>query len=166
MLQHPVPDKLLVHIGDITVSFALLELMIQQLAGTLITDRQNISQIITAELAFKNLRALTISLYKERYSKNADFDILKKLMKRAAYIEDKRNQITHSFWCVGNKQNTIMRAKKTAKEKHGFRFYFEEFSEQDLAEIAVEIKQLAKDIQNFWLHLLDPSITIAFHGNT
>ena len=64
MLQHPVPEKLLVHIGDIPVSFALV--------------------------------VSTISLYKERHGEDTDFGILRELMKRAADLEEKRNQSTHS----------------------------------------------------------------------
>lgn len=38
-VQHPVPERLLVHIGDISVSFALLESSIQMLIGSLIAAR-------------------------------------------------------------------------------------------------------------------------------
>jgi hypothetical protein len=61
VLQHPVPEDHLKAIGDITVSFALLESHIQNLIGSLIYEHQRIGQIITAELSFKNLRALLIS---------------------------------------------------------------------------------------------------------
>jgi hypothetical protein len=154
-LQHPVPSQLLVHIGDITVSFALVESSIQGLIGSLIREHQRIGQIITAELAFKNLRALAISLYKERHDEDADFSTLRYLMKRAADAEETRNQITHSLWAAGDTADTITRIKTTAKEKNGIHFHFEKVSETDLAAVALELKSLAADIQSFWIHLIE-----------
>src|SRR5262245_40400051 len=121
-LQHPVPATLLVHIGDITVSFALLESEIQTLIGSFLQEHQRIGQIIKAELAFKNLRALAISLYRERHGEDAGFGALRKLMKRAAAAEEKRNQITHSLWAAGDTKDTITRIKTTAKENRGMHF--------------------------------------------
>ena len=59
MMQHPAPKKLLVHIGDITVSFTLLELKFQNLVGSLTDNHQRIGQITTAELAFSRLIRLS-----------------------------------------------------------------------------------------------------------
>ena len=153
-MQHPVPPKMLEHIGDITVSFALLEKSIQILIGSLINEHQRIGQIITAELAFKNLRALAISLYKDRYGEDTDFDRLKELMKCASKAEEERNQIMHSFWVTGDTVDTRTRVKTTAKEKDGFIFHFVKVSESDLEEIAIKLKTLAEEIQVFWIHLM------------
>jgi hypothetical protein len=154
-MNHPVSSKLLVHIGDITVSFALLESTIQTLAGSLITDHERIVQIITAELAFRNLRALTISLYKERYGEDADLLVLRELMNRTTDLEEKRNQIVHSVWAVGATADTVTRFKMTAKEKHGLRFQFTNVAEHDLSDLSIAIKKLAADVQKFWFHLLE-----------
>ncbi len=156
MLQHPVPDQHLRSIGDITVSFALLESIIQSLVGSMLNDPQRIGQIITAELSFKNLRALMISLYIERHGReDSDFEELKGLMTRAGQIEDKRNQITHSIWGAGKDADTITRIKTTAKEKHGIRFCFEDVSYGYLSDFATEIKVLAGEIQTYWIHLVE-----------
>lgn len=155
MLQHPVPETHLKCIGDITVSFALLESVIQILVGSLIREHQRIGQIITAELSFKNLRALLISLYLERHGEDEDFNKLRELMKRAAEIEAKRNQITHSIWGAGKDADTITRIKTTAKEKHGIRFQFKEVTFDALDTVANEIKQLEGDTQRFHIDLLN-----------
>lgn len=155
MLQHPVPEKHLKHIGDITVSFALLESTIQLLVGSLIHEHQRIGQIITAELAFKNIRALLISLYLERHGEDEDFVQLRDLMKSAAQLEEKRNQITHSVWATGGNAETITRCKTTAKEKHGVRFCFESVKAEDLQSVVTEIKNLAERIQRFHIRLLE-----------
>ena len=155
MLQHPVPDEHLKSIGDITVSFALLENQIQELIGSMLNERQRIGQIITADLSFKNLRALMISLYIARHGKeDADFEKLKELMTRAGEVEVTRNQITHSIWAAGKDANTVTRIKATAKEKHGIRFQFEEVSSGYLADFATKIKVLAEDIQRYIIYLM------------
>ena len=155
MIEHPVPKEHLRYIGDMTVSFALLEAAIQSLAHFLIADGQRIGQIITAELSFKNLKALVISLYRERYGEDADYSTLKDLMNRVSNLEYKRNEITHSIWGVGRVPNSILRIKTTSKEKNGLQFKFEDYQVNQLAEIVSDIKKLADEIQLFWIHLLD-----------
>ena len=155
MLQHPVPEKHLQHIGDLTVSFALLESTIQSLVGSLIKEHQCIGQIITAELSFRNIRALLISLYLERHGEDDDFAHLREFMTSAAQLEEKRNQITHSVWGAGGDAETITRIKTTAKEKHGIRFHFESVKAEDLENVAIEIKKLANEIQRFHFKLLE-----------
>jgi len=154
-LKHPVPSQLLEHIGDITVSFAMLEGVIQGLVGPMINEHQRVGQIITAELSFKNLRALAISLYLERHGEDDDFGDLRELMKRAGQTEQARNRITHSVWAAGKTPDTITRVKTTAKEKHGVQFKFEQLGASDLAEVAEEARALAFDIQKFMIKLID-----------
>ncbi len=155
MLQHPVPEAHLKSIGDITVSFALLELQIQSLIGSLIYEHQRIGQIITAELSFKNLRALLISLYLERHGEDDDFVKLKEFMKKSGKLEEKRNQITHSVWAAGKDKDHVTRVKTTAKEKCGIKFKFEDVSDKSLGSLATELKVLAEEIQRFQIELLD-----------
>jgi len=152
-LQHPVPQNLLVHIGDITVSFALLESEIESLVGNLISHDQRTGQTITAELSFRNLRALLVSLYLHRYGKDSNYEQFRELIMRLENIEVKRNVITHSRWAAGGTADTISRIKTTAKEKHGFKFDFETMSENQFVDIATEIKVLASDVQVFALML-------------
>jgi len=153
-LQHPVPDEHLKHIGDITVSFALLESGLQSLTQSLLGAGQRLGQIVTAELSFRALRALTVSLYLQRNGEDETLEKFRELIKRAADVEEKRNQITHSLWGAGRDASSITRIKATAKERHGIRFHFENVTSQQLAEFAREIKVLAHDIQDFWLLLI------------
>lgn len=164
MLKHPVPDKHLKSIGDITVSFAMLESQLQILVGSLLNERQRIGQIVTAELSFKNIKALLMSLYIERHSKeDEDFQKLKELVNKAGQIEEKRNQIIHSVWGTGKDADSITRIKTTAKEKHGIQFRFENVSSSNLEEFAIEIKSLAHEISYFWIHLMENGKAINDH---
>jgi hypothetical protein len=154
VLKHTVPENHLKAIGNITVSFALLESHIQSLIGSLIQEHQRIGQIITAELSFKNLRALLISFYLERHGEDDDFSKLREFMNRAGRAEEKRNQITHSVWAAGKDKDHIIRIKTTAKEKHGIRFKFEQVSAEDLLTFAQDIRTLAEELLTFQLDLL------------
>ena len=62
--KHPVPDRILTQIGDITVSFALLSMTTQLLVSELVAQGPRVGGIITAELPYKGLRALAVSCTK------------------------------------------------------------------------------------------------------
>jgi hypothetical protein len=155
-LQHPVPNDHLKHIGDITVSFAALESVLQGFAQSLLGASGRLGQIVTAELSFKRLRALTASLYLERQGEDEDYDAFRELLRRAADVEQVRNQITHSTWAAGDDSTSITRIKTTAKERHGIRFHFENVTSDQLAEFALSIRVLAEDILRFLISLLGP----------
>jgi hypothetical protein len=121
---------------------------------SLVGNSQRIGQIITAELAFKNLRALSISLFKESFGEGEKFNQFRTLIERAEKAETMRNWITHSLWAAGDSPDTIIRIKMTAKEKQGFRFHSESFDETQLSDFATEIKMLAGDVQSFWIDTL------------
>lgn len=156
MIKHPVSPKHLQSIGDITVSFALLELALQMLVGSMLNENQKVGRIISVEMSFRNLRAVMISLFIEKHGKDdQDFPKLKALIKRSSEIEARRNQITHSIWGAGTEPNAITRIKTTAKEKHGLKFDSENVTANDLANFANEIKVLVRDIDNFGISLID-----------
>lgn len=155
ILQHPVPEDILTQIGDITVSFATLELTLSMLVGSLIAEHQRIGQIITAELSFQGLRALLVSLYLERHGKDDDYETLRSLNVRAGELEAKRNQITHSIWGAGSAPGTVTRFKTTAKEKRGVHFDSKQMDITALKRIANEIKRVASEYQRFLVSLLE-----------
>jgi len=154
-IEHSVPDEHLRHIGDITVSFALLETNVQFFVGSLIAEHQRIGQIITAELPFRTVRSLVISLYLERHGEDDDFHTLKELMKRACHVEKERNRIAHSIWGAGENRDTLTRIKTTAKERQGLSFQYESVTTDMLREIATEIRQVANDVLSFQVSLMD-----------
>lgn len=154
MQQHPVPNQHLLQIGDMTVSFAMLEHTLQRFLGSLILEHQRVGQILSAELPFKTLRALIISLYVERHGQDVDFKALRNLLIRAGKVEEKRNQITHSVWGQGKDKDHITRIKMTAKEKAGLQFVFEDVSDLQLKEFVDSIKELCSDVSVFHSNLI------------
>jgi hypothetical protein len=150
MIQHPVPPEHLTQLGDITVSFALLESALKYIVWSLISNDQMIGQIITAEIPFKSIRALAISLYIHKKGKdNQGYIKLKELMSLASNIEERRNQIIHSVWGAGKDVNHITRIKTSAKESKGLQHNFEEISIEYLKKFSNEIKQVAENLNNF-----------------
>ena len=154
-MQHSVPDVLLTQIGDMVVSFAMLELEIQLLMGGLIGRSQRIGQILGSYLSFSNLRAAAISLYLDRHGEDDDFTRLKDLMVRSGEIEEERNRITHSFWAAGGTPSTAARIRITAREKRGYHFESDVYDEQRLVAFTSEIKDLAGEVLKFTLGLAD-----------
>jgi len=154
-LQHPVPAEHLQHIGDITVSFALLENGLQMLVHSLLGAGQRLGQIVTAELSFKAILALAVSLYLQRNGEDVMFKTFRELINRASEVEGRRNQIIHSLWAAGSNSSNITRVKTTAKERTGLRFQFENVTSAQLGEFAQSIKVLAHDLQSFWIGLLE-----------
>lgn len=156
MYQHEIKDEFLREIGHIVVSFSLLEEILRFLVIALIDEPQRIGVVITSELSFKNLKALAITLYKEKFGEGAEFDHLKKLIKQIAEMEDERNCIFHSEWGTSNdRPEVITRSKDTAKEKHGLRFAFEDYTVQKLRQVGDSMLALAGQIQEFQDSLID-----------
>jgi hypothetical protein len=108
---------------------------------------------VTAEISFKALLALTISLYIQQRGKDKNFEPLKKLIERAARIEFRRNNLTHSEWLAGKDVSSVSRIKTTAKRKQGMRFQFESVTTDQLEKLATDIKVLAYDVQDFYMRL-------------
>jgi len=153
-MKQPVSKDHLAYIGDMTVSFALLETAIKCVVWTLIGESGRIGNIVTAELYFKNLRSLAISLYLERYGEDSDFQTLKTLMKEADNIEERRNQFTHSIWAVGKDPESLTRIKPSSRGKEGLRFQIEDVQSDELAKFVIRIQKLSDEIQVFWKSLL------------
>jgi hypothetical protein len=148
-LQHPVPALHLQRIGDITVSFAMLESQLQKLVATLLGAGQFVGEAVTAELSFRALRGLIVSLHLEKNGEDENWERLELLIKRAAAIEELRNGITHSVWAAGVDADSITRIKLTAKDRKGRQIKFETVTAEQLAALAADIKLLAYDFMKY-----------------
>jgi hypothetical protein len=151
----PVPDDVLRAIGDVTVSFAALEDAVQSFVRSMLAEHQRVGQIITAELPFKGSRALASSLYLERHGEDDDYAALRRLLRRAEGMEERRNQIIHSVWAAGDKPHTVTRIKMTAKERRGAHFAFSEMSATDIEAIASEMRDIAAALHRFNFDLIE-----------
>ncbi|MQB02032.1 MAG: hypothetical protein GEU78_17520 [Actinobacteria bacterium] len=152
--EHPVPKNLLTPIGDMTVSFAALELHMQAVFIFLVDESARIGHILASQLSFARLRTSILALHKERYGENSDYLKLKDFMARAAKIEEERNNITHSFWGAGELPDTIIRLKITVHSKRGLNSDNKVYSESMLNDFAASIRQLTDEFIEFYVALL------------
>ena len=153
-MKHTVGPEHLHAIGDITVSFAMLEGVLESLIWDLASPQdQRIGQIITAELSFKQRLHLASSCLRHKYSDRAKHEQMDALRQRALAVENERNKITHSTWAVGDTRETITRVKITAKARKGWTMKFEQISIKKLDELAEQIRVLSSDITMFTFNL-------------
>jgi hypothetical protein len=155
MLQHPVPDKLLTRIGDVTVSFALLEGIIHTLIGYLVGGSQHLGIVLLNYVAFRNLPAAAKAVYKVRYGEDANYSELETLMSGLDSINTRRNAITHSTWGAGNGPNSISRIKSKVHINRGLEFDFEQMAESNFKDFTNDMLTLADEIQLFYIKLLE-----------
>lgn len=154
MTEHPVPSELLTRIGDMTVSFAVLELYIQMLLSALVGEDERVGQIIASQLPFARLRATVVGLYGERHGDDDDLRALKQLMNEAGQIEEERNRITHSIWGADASPGKITRMKLTCGQKRGLQVQSKEYDEAKFIDFNNRIKRLSSDVFGFYTRLL------------
>jgi hypothetical protein len=155
LLEHPAPEEHLKHIGDITVSFSVLEETLKFFLWGFITGDYRIVEIITANLPFRNIRTLLIGLYKERYGEDTDFKTLHEYILQCERIEEKRNQITHSVWLAGQDATSVTRMKATLRTGKGWQVKFSDETVQSLQDFANEIMSLAGQMHLFFRTLIE-----------
>jgi hypothetical protein len=148
-LSHSVPAPILTAIGDVVVSFALLEQEVQNLSGTMLDQDAKVGKIVAASMSFSNRRALAISLFKHRYGESEDLELLRKLLRTAEQMEVKRNQIMHSIWGKGPSPETVVRLKATAREREGLAFQQVTVGADDLLKVAEDIRAVAWNLTRF-----------------
>ncbi len=142
----------LIAIGKITTEFAFIDLMLNVKIWNLISSKQQMGEMITADLSFAQKRDLFRALYLHKHKPDSKkLSNLDKLVKRIEQAGKERNKITHSIWISGENQKpfTISRIKSTVKRKSGFERKIEDMSAEDLEKIADSFNELANDILYF-----------------
>ena len=157
-LSPPVSDEHLRLIGLITVNFSWLETVISMGIWKLLgyERQQDIGNIVTSELSFRNLMALlsALSMYKLSNAKtNAE---LKKLLKKSAQAEEKRNLIMHSLYATREGPEDVIRMKTTAKVYKGLKYHRERLTIDELSEIADFVAAVAFEFLEFVMSLQIP----------
>ena len=148
-MQHAVPKEILTLIGDMTVSWSLLEMHMQMLFGVLLGADQRTQNIITSQLGFRQLRIIVLSLYLEKYGEDENYTSLKAILSKAKTLEAERNRITHSVYGGGREDGRVMRLKMKASEKTGFKLDSEWYDPERLRKFSDEIRNTASEILSF-----------------
>lgn len=155
-LQHNVPDEMLAAIGDMTVSFSLVEQMMAHFCDGFVQGPQRTSQMAFTLLSFRNLRTLAGALYREIFEEDDGFKTLKLILTRAARLEETRNRLIHSEW-IGQLEasSSALREKSVCRETRGFTKDRESVQASSLRETALEMRLLARELLSFHLEMID-----------
>lgn len=153
-MKAAIDPALLKPIGLVTVNFAMLEGSLSFFIWELIGREQQVGQIVTAQLSFRQLIDLFCSLYRFRVSDPkllAEFERIRKSLHEA---EEGRNKVTHSQWGAGDEPGSSTRIKTVARAKKGLQFIFENITEPDLDTLADFLATLTYEI----MELMDKTL--------
>ena len=142
-------DEHLKAIGRVVVYFSLLDEALSFRICSLIGYQNNIGNVITAELSFKQKVNLFSSLFCHLQKTTQEPSELKSLIDRISTAEEERNKILHSLWVVGTSSDMVIRLKATAKRRKGqsgFKAQAKPMLLQDINRIADSILDLFYDL--------------------
>lgn len=143
------PDKFDASLGSIVEGFSFLERTLSNVIILLLDVTNEVGNIITAELSYKNKINLFSSLFKNNIDifKKVQSDIetqFKELLSLCNKAEEIRNQIIHSSY-VANRY----RVKVTAKAKKGLNKHVEEVNPDYLLDIYDFIVNVGISVEEF-----------------
>lgn len=150
--HHGVAEDILARIGDVTVSFANLEVTLHFLIYDLLGAGQRVGRAVCSQVPFKTLRSLAVSICLERVGEGPEAKIIGELMARATKAEEERNTVAHSWWGANGPGN-VQRMKSSANQKDGLKLAIATMTEADLRDIADRSKILTHDLFEFMLSL-------------
>ena len=148
-------DKIYAAIGRITTWSTELEYILEVMTGSLINDYQCYARVITTELSFNGVISLLLSLYRQRYGEDLQFNRLQELLNKANVAQEKRNSIVHSIWRSAGTPDKITRIKSTAKAKRGFSTQIENWSFDQFNDLVADFRTLINELND----LLDELIS-------
>ena len=137
-------------LGKLVMEFAKIETNMGCAIGFLIPTEIDLAHAISAELSFKAKLALLSTLFLAKNKSKSALSQFEDWRKLAAQVEEKRNELVHSFYWPGFKDfNTdphFVRHKVTAKIKKGLTFRFVENRPKDLDEVLQSIQRVMDDL--------------------
>lgn len=146
-------------VGKVTVQFSKLE---SELSGfiVLLLDHEDpdVGNIVTAELSFKQLIQLLMSLFRHRISDPTKTSTMLKLLKKCRGLELERNRVVHSYWTASAAFDVARRRKFTAKFKRGYNREFKSVPIREIRKLASEIQDATSEIGRLSLQWYDNNI--------
>ena len=152
------PQELPAVVGMISLNFQSLENEIENRIIQMIGVDNEIGEIITAELSFRNKVNLFASLYyhlENSYQFNAipgyEKGYFKELLKALTKCEEMRNQILHSSIEKNRSTKRIERKKTTAKAKKGLTKVNQHVDIPNLYNISDYIISMTMELDQFFI---------------
>lgn len=149
------PEEFDAALGKVVESFSFLEQSLCNLIALFLGVRNDLGEIVTAELSFKGLINMVSSLFKYKNDRG-DFVVegedcaarFKELMSLCFVAEQRRNEIIHSSYV-----SRRFRVKKTAKAKSGLKTTVEPIDSSKLLDISDFIGTVGMHVQELPLPL-------------
>ncbi len=142
-------ENLLKPLGAVTANFTYLDGAIQFAIWVFLFGHdarpQLLGQAVTSELSFRQLVSLFGASCRLRFP-DRDHGQLEAICRRVRELEQKRNQILHSFW-VGGSDGKARRFKSTAKGE--LKLQSEEVDVATLTSLAADLEQAVEEVHQF-----------------
>lgn len=151
-----VPTDVLTSLGEVTVSFAVLELQLKALIGTLLGTHQRIATIVCAKHSVKDMLLLVKSMYVEHYGDgDPELPELSRLLSTAGQLADDRNRYQHSLWGAAGYGSTSssVRIKPALDAKKGLHLKSEETDAATISASAEKMRECSAALLSFHVRL-------------
>src|SRR5579884_1369720 len=115
--QAAITNEVAQVLGRLIATFNALESQVESFIWHLLQIQQDIGQILTCELAFKQKFAVFGSLFRKVVDDPKLLDELDTTLKALDQAEQIRNRLAHSVYAAGQTDTSSTRFKTTAKAK-------------------------------------------------
>jgi len=143
-------NKIYSAIGKMIVSYSILDFNLRILIAELSSHDVRSSYMLATTLHNYEIRSILSSLGHEKFANEESARELDSLLGEAEKLQNKRNDIVHSLWLVGD--SVAKRSKLVARFKKGLK------TEDEYLEVATN-KKLADDIERvserLWPFIMD-----------
>lgn len=145
-------DDYVAAIGKVTIAFSYLEGNLCYAVWAILGGDRKVAECITAEMSFRNLVNLIVSLFKEKETAgvlNVELaPMLENALKLANAAEQQRNTVTHSRWGFTVNLEPV-RHKTTAKQKHGLKCAVQAATVSEIESVVAAIEKADKAVLDF-----------------
>jgi hypothetical protein len=144
-------DAYLKRLGMVTISFSDLEWSLRSFLEVIVSPLSKLGTILSAHLPFSRLLDVISSMYAHQWPDCARREELEVLLKRCQKAEEERNSIVHSSYGFPDDtpNELLIRAKSTAKRKHGLRHTEQKISIPELDRYLAELVDTNTAVMEF-----------------
>ena len=150
---NPISDAHLLALGNIGVSFQVLESIVRYSLGALVTNDTEVADHLLAGIGFRELADMLSRVVDQRgdgwvTSQKSEFH---RLVKRISRAGERRSELLHSEWTPGKLQHIAVRykAKRSAL-----------YEVNDYEETAENLEQFARRLSGLVVQLADQMETV------
>ncbi len=143
ILQNLAGDSCSMALGKLLMEFQGLEQWLTRIAGYLLDpDDFQVGILVTSEMPFRGVLNLVYSLAQHRKLDPELVESLRECLKGCSSVEQRRNNLIHSYWTPEPETVCVTRYKYTAKFPRGYKPQVEKISAEEIYEVIEDIMNL------------------------